>query len=108
MSEPTALPPLKKRKTLREATVSPSLSSQQDMDFEMANEQYLGSFSQQDDPIEIRHRAMAPCTESHTLALLQVPHDILIEEIEDTDSGEELTVGYSAYHSYGRRAFTGF
>ena len=60
------------------------------MDFEMANEQYLGSFSQHDDPIEIRHRAMAPCTESHTLALLQIPHDILIEEIQDTVSGEEL------------------
>ena len=61
------------------------------MDFEMANEQYLGSFSQQDDPIEIRHRAMAPCKESHTLALLQIPHDILIEEvIEDTVSGREM------------------
>ena len=35
----------------------------------MANEQYLGSFSQHDDPIEIRHRAMAPGKESHTLAL---------------------------------------
>ena len=91
VSEPTALPPLKKRKTFREATVSPSVSSQQDMDFEMANEQYLGSFSQQDDPIEIRHRAMAPCKESHTLALLQIPHDILIEEvIEDTVSGREM------------------
>ena len=42
VSEPTALPPLKKRKTFREATVSPSVSSQQDMDFDMANEQYLG------------------------------------------------------------------
>ena len=83
--------PLKKRKTLREANVSPSVSSQQDMEFEMANEQYLGSFSQQDDPIEIRHRAMAPCKESHTLALLQIPHDILIEEVnEDTMSGQEL------------------
>ena len=90
MNEPTALPPLKKRKILCEATIIPFVSSQQDMDFEMTNEQYLGSFSQQDDPIEIPHRAMAPCTESHTLALLQVPHDILIEEIEDTVSGQEL------------------
>ena len=91
LSEPTALPPLKKRKTFREATVSPSVSSQQDIDFEMANEQYVGSFSQQDDPIEIRHRAMAPCKESHTLALLQIPHDILIEEVtEDTGSGQEM------------------
>ena len=89
-SEPTTLPPLKMRKTLCEATVIPSLSSQQDMDFDMANEQYLASFSQQNDPIEICHRAMAPCIESYTLALLQVPRDILVEEIEDTDLGEEL------------------
>ena len=94
MSEPIALPPLMKRKTFREETVSPSVSSQQDMDFKMANEQYLGSFSQQDDPIEIRHRAMAPCKESHTVALLQIPHDIFIEEIiEDTASGHELQLG---------------
>ena len=46
VSEPTTLPPLKKRKTFREASVSPSVSSQYDMDFEMANEQYLGSFYQ--------------------------------------------------------------
>ena len=88
--EPTALPPQKKSKP-NEATVSPSVSSQQDMDYEMANEQYLGSFSQQDDPIEIRHRAMALVKESHTLALLQIPHDILVEEVtEDTVSGMEL------------------
>ena len=43
--EPTALPPQKKSKQNTEATVSPSVSSQQDMDYEMANEQYLGSFS---------------------------------------------------------------
>ena len=79
--EPTALPPQKKSKTYTEATVSPSVSSQQDMDYEMANEQYLGSFSQQDDHIEIRHRTTAPVKESHTLALLQIPHDILVEEV---------------------------
>ena len=90
MSEPTTLPPIKKRKTLRETTVSPSLSSPQDMDFEMVSEKYLGSLSQQDDPIEICHRAMAPCTESHTLTLFQVPYDILIEEIQDTVSREEF------------------
>ena len=45
MSEPTSLPPLKKRKTLCESIVNPSISSQQDMDFKMANEQNLGSFS---------------------------------------------------------------
>ena len=34
---------------------------------------------------------MAPVKESHTLALLQIPHDILIEEVtEDTVSGREL------------------
>ena len=61
------------------------------MDFAMANEQYLGSFSQLDDPIEIRHRGMAPCKESHTLALLQIPHDILVEEVtKDTMSGREI------------------
>ena len=72
-------------------TVSPSVSSQMDMDFDMANGQYLGSFSQHDDPIEIHHWAMAPCEESHTLALLQIPHDILVEEVnEDTVLGWEI------------------
>ena len=34
---------------------------------------------------------MAPCKESHTLALLQIPHDILVEEVtEDTVSGREI------------------
>ena len=52
---------------------------------------------------------MAPGKESHTLALLQIPHDILVEEVtEDTVAGRELVSVYSAYHSYGRRAFTGF
>ena len=89
--EPTTLPPQKKSKPYIEATVGPYVSPQQDMDFEMANEQYLGSFSQQDDPIEIRHRARASVRESHTLALLQIPHDILVEEVtEDTVSGREL------------------
>ena len=89
--EPTTLPPLKKSKTFTEATVIPSVSSQQDMDYDMTNEQYLGSFSQQDDPIQIRHRAMAPGKESHTLALLQIPHEIRVEEVtEDTVSGRKL------------------
>ena len=61
------------------------------MYFDMANEQYLGSFYQHDDPIEIRHWAKAPCKESHTLALLQIPNDILIEEVtQDTVSGREI------------------
>ena len=34
---------------------------------------------------------MALVKESHTLALLQIPHDILVEEVtEDTVSGREL------------------
>ena len=34
---------------------------------------------------------MTPCKESHTLALRQIPHDILIEEVtEDTESGREM------------------
>ena len=34
---------------------------------------------------------MAPCKESHTLALLQIPHDILVEEVtKDTVSGREI------------------
>ena len=82
------MPPLKKRRTFLEATISPSLSSQQDLDSEMANEQYLVSFSQQDEPIELRHRFMVPCTESSTLLLLTIGENIRIEEIEDTLSGE--------------------
>ena len=83
--------PSRSGKTFCEATVSPSVSSQHDIDFDMANEQYLGSFSQQDDPIEIHHRALAPCKESHTLALLQIPHDILVEEVtEDIVSGRDI------------------
>ena len=39
---PQPLPPQKKSKSYTEAIVSPSVSSQQDMDFEMADEQYLG------------------------------------------------------------------
>ena len=34
---------------------------------------------------------MALVKESHTLALLQIPHDILVEEVtQDTVSGREL------------------
>ncbi|KAK1385867.1 hypothetical protein POM88_023602 [Heracleum sosnowskyi] len=70
-SAPTALsPPLKNRKTYREASVSPSVSSQQDMDIDMATEQSLETSSQKDESIEIQHRAMASCTESSTLPLL--------------------------------------
>ena len=47
-SDPTTLPPLKKRCTLLEASVSPSLSSQRDLDFDMATELVLDSFSQQE------------------------------------------------------------
>ena len=66
-------------------TVSPSLSSQHDLDTEMANQKYLVSFSQQNESIELRHRAMTPCTESSTLPLLTMgEHIITIEEIDDT------------------------
>ncbi|KAK1356704.1 hypothetical protein POM88_049960 [Heracleum sosnowskyi] len=89
--EPTALsPPLKKRKTYRETSVSPSVSSQQDMDLEMAIEQSLETSSQQDESIEIRHRAMAICTESGTLPLLTMGEDIQIDDTQDTLSGEHI------------------
>ena len=88
LSEPTALPPVKKRKTFLDATVSPSLSSQQDLDTKMASTQYLVSFPQQNETIEIRHRAMASCIESSTLPLLTMGENITIEEIQDTLSGE--------------------
>ncbi|KAK1394679.1 hypothetical protein POM88_013735 [Heracleum sosnowskyi] len=49
MSDPAALsPPPKKRRTYREISVSPSVSSQQDMDFEIANTQSLETSSQQE------------------------------------------------------------
>ena len=56
----------------------------------MVNELYLDSFSQQDEFIELRHRAMAFCTESSTLTLLTMGENIRIEEIEDTMEGEHL------------------
>ena len=80
-SDPTALPPLKKRRTLLEASIGPSLSSQQDLDFDIATELFLDSFSQQLKSIELRHWAMAFCTESSTLSLLTMGEDIHIEEI---------------------------
>ena len=89
-SEPTTLPPLEKRRTLFEEFVSPSLSSQQDLDFKMANELFLDSFSQHDESIELRHRAMAPCTESIILPLLTMGEEIHIEEIQDTQEGEHM------------------
>ncbi|KAK1397067.1 hypothetical protein POM88_006930 [Heracleum sosnowskyi] len=91
MSVPTTLsPPLKKRKTYREASVSPSLSSQQDMDIDMATEQSLETSSQHDESIEIRHRALAICNESSTLPLLTMGEDIHIDETQDTLSGEHF------------------
>ncbi|KAK1397586.1 hypothetical protein POM88_007449 [Heracleum sosnowskyi] len=91
LSAPTALsPPLKKRKTYRETSVSPSLSSQKDLDIEMAIEQSLETSSEQDESIEIRHRALAICNESSTLPLLTMGEDIQIQETQDTLSGEHL------------------
>ena len=78
MSDPTALPPLKKRRTYLEAHVSPSLSSQQDLDLNMANEPVLDSFSQHDESIELRHRAMAPYTKSSILPLLTIGENIQV------------------------------
>ena len=55
---PTTLPPPKRRlvevEYLMEVTASPSVSSQKDSDLTKANQQELGSSSQQVDPIEIR------------------------------------------------------
>ena len=75
---PQLLPPLKKIRTILEASVIPSLSSQQDLDFGMAIELFLYSFSQQDESIELRHRAMTTCTESSTLPSLTMGEDIQI------------------------------
>ncbi|KAK1392928.1 hypothetical protein POM88_011984 [Heracleum sosnowskyi] len=91
MSDPAALsPPLKKRRTYREISVSPSVSSQQDMDFEMANTQSLETSYQQGESIEVRHRAMAFCTESSTLPLLTMGENITLDATQDTLLGEHL------------------
>ena len=93
MSDPTALPPLKKESNIHlEATVSPSLSSQKDLDLNMANELSLDSFSQQDESIELRHRAMAHCTESSTLSLLTMGENIKLVESLDTLAGEHKLI----------------
>ncbi|KAK1388074.1 hypothetical protein POM88_016252 [Heracleum sosnowskyi] len=91
MSDPAALsPPPKKRRTYREISVSPSVSSQQDMDFEMANTQSLETSSQQGESIEVRHRAMSSCTESSTLPLLTMGENITLDATQDTLLGEHL------------------
>ncbi|KAK1360803.1 hypothetical protein POM88_045277 [Heracleum sosnowskyi] len=94
-SDPTALsPPLKKRRTLLEASVSQSVSSQKDMDSQKANEQLLETSSQQDESIEIRHQAMAFCTESSTLPLLTMgantSETIVETHKQDTLRGEHI------------------
>ncbi|KAK1396442.1 hypothetical protein POM88_006305 [Heracleum sosnowskyi] len=95
MSVPTALsPPLKKRKTYRETTVSPSVSSQKDMDFDMATTQSLETSSQQGGSIEIRHRAMTSCTESSTLPLLTMGEDIHLDYTQDTMQGDHFTFDF--------------
>ncbi|KAK1370328.1 hypothetical protein POM88_036420 [Heracleum sosnowskyi] len=91
MSDPAALsPPPKKRRTYREISVSPSVSSQQDMDFEMASIQSLETSSQQGESIKVRHRAMASCTESSTLPLLTMGENITLDVTQDTLLGEHL------------------
>ncbi|KAK1400955.1 hypothetical protein POM88_000560 [Heracleum sosnowskyi] len=95
MSVPTALsPPLKKRRTYREATVSPSVSSQKDMDIDMATKQSLETSSQRDESIEIRHRDMASCTESSTLPLLTMGEDNQIDDTQDTMQGEHFNFDF--------------
>ena len=54
----------------------------------MANELFLDSFSQQDEFIELRHRAMAYCNESSTLSLLTVGENIQLVKTQDTLEGE--------------------
>ena len=91
LSDPVALsPPVKKRRYAMETTTSPSVSSQQDTDFEMASKQSIDSFSQQDESIEIRQSAMAPCNESSTLPLLTMGEDNPLEFAQDTLTGEHL------------------
>ena len=66
LNEPAALPPpSKKQRTLPEATVSPSVSSQQDMDIDMVDAQLLETFYQ-----DSRHRTVAPGSESSTPPLI--------------------------------------
>ena len=72
-----------------EASVSPVVSSQQDMVLDMSNEPFLGSFSQQDDTIEVRHRGLTICTESSTIPLL-IMRSHLEEATQDTSSAEHL------------------
>ena len=92
MSDPTALPALKKSNIYLEAPVSPSLSSKNDLDLNMANELFLDSFSQQDKSIELRHRAMAYCTESSTLPLLTMGKNIPLDATLDTLAGEDKLI----------------
>ncbi|KAK1397204.1 hypothetical protein POM88_007067 [Heracleum sosnowskyi] len=56
----------------------------------MAAEQSLETSSQQDESIEIRHRAMASCTESSTLPLLTMGEDIHIDDTQNTIQGEHF------------------
>ena len=58
----------------------------------MANELSLDSFSQQDESIELHHRAMAHCTESSTLPLLTMGENIQLVETQDTHAGEHKLI----------------
>ena len=58
----------------------------------MANELFLDSFSQQDEPIKLRHRAMAHCTESSTLPLLTMGENIQLVATQDTLAGEHKLI----------------
>ena len=91
LRDPVALsPPVKKRRYARETTTSSSISSQQDIDMEMAIKQSLDSLSQQGESIEIRQSAMATCNESSTLPLLTMGEDNPLEYAKDTLTGEHI------------------
>ena len=68
MVNPSTQPPHKRRlvevEYLMEVTTNPSVSSQKDSDLTKANQQNLGSSSQQVDPIEIYLLAKAAEPES--------------------------------------------
>ena len=90
-NEPAALPPpSKKQRTIPEATVSPSVSSQQDMDIDMADAQLLETFYQ-----DSRHRAVVPGSESSTPPFITMGEHGTLGDTHDTERGvhiESVTV----------------
>ena len=85
-NEPTALPPpSKKQRTILEATISSSISSQQDMDIEMADAQLLETFYQ-----DSRQRAMAIVSESSTPPLITMGEHETLSDTQDTQREEHV------------------